>query len=152
MKKIFQLLLIGFIAIQITSCKKEEVAKVNKTELLTAKPWIINQADFNAGLSATIYKRGTTGNLFEAASKISLAFSKDGKVAATDQNGNAVAGAWSFNADETKITLPKGLPFEEIIIDNLTATNFDVNVPQFSYALLGSVVTGKLIVKMIPKV
>lgn len=152
MKKYIQLLTIAIILFQITGCQKDDpvAAKQTKTELITAKPWVINQADFNAGLSATIYKKGMEGNLFDA-SKISLSFGKDGKIAATDQNGNAVNGVWSFNADETKITLPKGLPFEEIVIDNLTSTNFDVNAPQFTYAVLGTTVTGKLIVKMIPK-
>jgi hypothetical protein len=150
MKTIIKLIFAGLFIANFTSCTKEEVAKVSKTELLTAQPWVINQADFSAGLSATIYKKGMQGNLLDV-SKISLSFGKDGKIAATDQNGNAVAGAWSFNADETKITLPKGLPFEEMVIDNLSATNFDINVPQFSYALLGSVVSGKLIVKMVPK-
>lgn len=153
MKKYIQILTIAIILLQITGCKKDEsvTPKQTKTELISAKPWVINQADFNAGLSATVYKKGMEGNLLDA-SKISLSFGKDGKITATDLNGNAIAGDWAFNADETKITLPKGLPFEEIVIDNLTTTNFDVNVPQFTYAILGSNVTGKLIVKMIPKI
>jgi hypothetical protein len=151
MKKVLNILLIGTIFLQIISCKKEAEPKVSKLDLITANPWIIDQADFKALVSATIYKRGGTGNLYEEASKISLTFKKDGKIAATNQLGVAVEGNWAFNADETRITLPKGLPFSEIIIDNLTATNFDVNAPQFSYSLSGISLSGKLVIKMIPK-
>ncbi len=149
MKKYIQILTIAIVLFQLSGCQKEEevVSKQTKTELVTAKPWVINQADF---MAIQIFKKGAMSNLLDA-SKISLSFKKDGSITATDLNGNAIAGKWSFNADETKITLPAGLPFSEVVIDNLTITNFDVSVPSFTYAVLGTNLTGKLIVKMEPK-
>lgn len=147
MKKVIILSLV-LIAAYFTSCKKEDTpAKINKTDVLIKTPWEINQAIFSP---FTIYIKGGKENAYDA-SKVSLTFKKDGTITATDLNGNALAGKWSFNADETKITLPPGLPFSEVVVDQLTETNLDVNVPTFEYPVLGTVVKGKLIVKMTPK-
>lgn len=151
MKNTLKLLVLSLLIVQFSSCTKDETTPAaSKTDIITAKPWEINQADFSAGLSLTVYKKGAAGNLLDA-SKISLTFKKDGTITATDLDGNALAGKWSFNADETKITLPPGLPFETVSIETLTATNLNVTVPQFTYTVIGQTVTGILAVKMIPK-
>lgn len=150
MKNLIKLLIVSFLTLQLTSCTKEadKTPAVTKTQLITAKVWLIDEAIISP---FTIYKKGAKENLYDA-SKISLTFKEDGTITATDLQGNALAGKWSFNADETKITLPAGLPFSEVVVDQLTATNFDLNVPTFEYAVLGSQVKGKLVIKMVPKV
>ncbi len=151
MKNLIAFISLTLIIIQFSGCTKDETApSKTKTELLIATPWVINQADFNAGISLTVYKKGATGNLLDA-SKISLTFKKDGTITATDLDGNAISGTWAFNADETKITLPPGLPFKDVNVETLTATNLNILVPQFTYNVIGQNVTGVLTVKMIPK-
>lgn len=152
MKNLILILLVSGIALSFSSCKKDEVAAKSKTDIISAKPWVIAQADFDTGLfPLTVYKQNVTTNVLDA-SKISLTFKSDGTIQATDLQGKGISGTWAFNADETKITLPPGLPFSEVVITTLTETNLDVTVPSFSANVLGTVAVGKLTVKMIPKV
>ncbi|MES2795151.1 MAG: hypothetical protein V4683_04250 [Bacteroidota bacterium] len=151
MKNLIKFLTISILLFNVSSCKKEESAPTaTKTEMLTKQPWVINQADFSSGLTLTVYKKGATSNVLDA-SKISLTFKSDGTITATDLDGNGVSGSWSFNADETKITLPAGLPFTEVVLLTLTENNFDVSVPSFTATVLGTTATGTLVVKFIPK-
>jgi hypothetical protein len=148
MKNLIKVLAVSLLVFNFSSCTKDENAPTeSKTDILVSTPWVINSADFAV---FRIYTKGDAGSLYDA-SKISLTFKKDGTITATDQSGVAISGTWAFNADETKITLPPGLPFSEVVVDGITKTNLDVNVPAFTYAVLGTSQTGKLTVKMVPK-
>jgi hypothetical protein len=148
MKNLIKVLAISLLVFNFSSCTKEEKAPTEtKTELLVSTPWVINTAAFTG---ITVYTKGGASNIYDA-SKISLTFKNDGTITATDLSGVAISGTWAFAENETKITLPPGLPFNEVVIDGLTKTNFDINVPTFTVAILGSTQTGKLTVRMVPK-
>jgi hypothetical protein len=151
MKKLSNVFVFFAIAGMFWSCNKEKVEAKSKTDLLTLNPWHVDQADFNPGFTnLTIYKKNATNNVYDV-SKVILTFQKDGSISATDLDGKGISGKWAFNADQSKITLPPGLPFNEININTLTEKNFDITVPAFSAAVLGQTVSGILTVKMIPK-
>lgn len=148
MKNLIKVLVISLLVFNFSSCtKEEETPKESKTELLVSTPWVINTAAFTG---ITVYTKGSGSNIYDA-SKISLSFKKDGTITATDLSGMAISGKWAFAENESKITLPPGLPFNEVVIDGLSKTNFDINVPAFTVAIIGQNQTGKLAVKMIPK-
>ncbi len=133
------------------ACNKDKVTPKSKKEILVQNSWQIEQTDLETPITTfTIYKKNASNNLYDA-SKISLSFKNDGTILATDQSGKSVSGNWSFNADETKITLPDGLPFKEASIETLSEKNFNVSVANFKYDVLGTSVNGTLVVKMVPK-
>ncbi len=151
MKKILILIILCAFTLYFSGCNKTKVAAKNKTDLITLNSWIISQADFDPGFTPiTIYKKDATNSLLDV-SKISLTFKKDGSISATDLDGKGISGTWAFNSDETKITLPPGLPFKDVNLNNLTEKNLDVSVPGFKYTVVGTNVSGNLTIKMIPK-
>ncbi|PWK29198.1 hypothetical protein LV89_00036 [Arcicella aurantiaca] len=143
---ILAMVILGF----VSSCKKDETTTPakTKTELITAKVWIINEV---IALGTPVYTKGGTDVLNLGFAKVSLSFKSDGSVSGFDNNGKTlpISAKWSLSTDETKIIISgsgiTGLDGEALIIQ-LTDTNFEVK-GKVTY----QGITGDANLKMIPQ-
>ena len=123
MKKTRFLLLFALVAALLFACKKDDETPRTKTELLTARTWLINEAlAANSIGTVTIYRKGNAANA-EDLSLFRLTLSSNGTYRLVDTDGDSGNGTWKFTDNETKLNLDDGDALWEVL--TLTETNFD---------------------------
>ena len=144
MKKLIILITVFFLALNITSCSKEE-PKLSNHELLTSRSWIAQ----SKVLSPTISMNGLViSDIMVLESNevrnYSLKFNDDGTFFLFDNlNQKQFETTWSIDANETLITLDEPITFsypivgnvymKTLTIESITSTQFIAKVPPFVY-------------------
>jgi preprotein translocase subunit YajC len=124
MKKELSIMVLLFIAISFTSCKKEEEKEVNKEELMQKHVW--------KGVEVKTYVGGTETNTVSI-SDLEFTFdaNKDFSIA---KNGNIeFSGTWEYikgDPDILKLTKTSGV--EEYSVDKITEDLFNISITNSS--------------------
>ncbi len=123
--KQFVSLLLAFFFITLVACNRDE-DEPNKTVLLTAKPWKVDQ----------VYVANqviTDPNLLQYLGQLqntSIRFNADGTCTATDPNTQVVtSGTWQFNADQTRLLLDLPDQDFDFEIKVLSDNNLNLSTP-----------------------
>ncbi|WP_026994213.1 hypothetical protein [Flectobacillus major] len=130
------LFLVGLLLV-VSSCKKNSVTVKTNTEKLTAKVWLVEEANAAGGV-VVVYKKDQANNGYDL-SKVRLEFLSNGTIRGVDNNGNSsTSGTWKFVENETKIEISginlAGVNFGTIQVIRLEDANFDfkgkASIPQ----------------------
>ena len=92
--------LILMVGISMTSCKKDNPSPITKTEILTSTPWKYSSATYTGTGFDSIY--GAAMDLLYGGTTINFASDKTYTMVYA---GGTISDTWSFNADETMITI-----------------------------------------------
>jgi hypothetical protein len=106
MKAIYYISFFIVLAINLTSCKKENDSSTStrsKTDLLTSKTWIYDEyfTNYNQASTLLAYKRNKASNTMNL-SLNKIKFNSDGSYQETTENGTILTGTWKFLNGETQ--------------------------------------------------
>ncbi|MCU0353352.1 MAG: hypothetical protein MUD08_06370 [Cytophagales bacterium] len=150
-KMLVAVLAVSLLAVGV-SCKKKEDTAPDRTALLTARTWRINQVLLsNTPLTDDLLRQiaGQAGLLGEIYSS-NVIFNADGTF--RSPSNTALTGSWSFNADQTELTITSGAQSVGFRVVALTATGLELetlqaytaNVPPFGN------VSARITLQMVP--
>jgi hypothetical protein len=142
MKAIYYISFLTFLALNLTSCKKDNDSRTktkSKTELLTSKTWIYDEyfTNYNQATTLLAYKRDKASNTMNL-SLNKIKFNTDGTYQETTESGSILTGTWRFLNGETQT---------EVINSTGTFTSDVISLSETSYIWYGQSVGryGKMI-------
>jgi|GEM_PF-6454203 len=139
----------------VTACKKNDPAP-DRTALLTAKEWKVNQVKLNNNAldQTTIQQILGQGGLdvLDLLYNSNILFKTNGTYTATDRNTGAISdGTWEWNSvsNRTYLNITAQAQIYDFELLTLTESILSVSRP-FTYNFLGTPVSGTVQLNLIP--
>ena len=107
------------------SCKKNHDSAKSRTQLLTAKTWILDEfyTGYNTTTPILAYKKGRPNNAYDATNYY-IKFNADGTYSRRENNGTMYTGVWVWLSNESAIQTTEALGTNSSTTVELTANSY----------------------------